>query len=194
MARTLNELTEAVRSQTNELDHDFIRPNDITRWLNDAQKDLTDILQLETSVTIPLVESQDTYKIPENLNRLVRVEVDRSLYQQKSISDFKDNLQDRTYAVWGERIFLNPVPSKGSLEIFYYKKPKELIKLEDKTEIDSNHDELLIIYAIAQCYHKGQEFQQHDAYMGKYNERKIALYFHQGIDEREKHIEQKYCW
>lgn len=198
MVRTLNQLMEAVRSQTNELDTDFIGPDDIVRWLNDAQKDLVDILKLETHINIPLIESQDMYDIPEDLNRFVRVYVDDTLYRIKDLRTFKEVPQDYTYAIWGKQIILTPMPDEDDvgkhLSIYYYKKPKELIELEDVSDVDDNYHELLTLYAIAQCYHKGQEFQQFAVCMEEYEKRKLAAYFGQDKHERNEPIEQKFHW
>lgn len=195
---TLNQMIDAVRSQTNELDHEFIKQADIKRWLNDAQDNITDFLKIEEKTTVLLVEAQEDYDIPADINKFIRVDVDGKKYSFKGLDTFNDDPAGNIYTAWENKIYLYPVPDAAAagdaLNIYYYRKPARLDESSDKTDIDEKYDELLILYAIARCYQKAQEDMKFKSVMEEYEGRKAAMFVAQDKHERTSYLRQEFKW
>lgn len=198
----LRMMIKKVKSRINEIDDTFVTPDNIIDFINDAQRDLTDVLRLEAEAEIDLVDGQEWYDLPEDLNKMERVEVDGFRYLQRSKTHYLANKQKyfsekKVYAFWDRRIYLYPTPDDEAekLNLWYYRRPEELEVDSDVPEIDEKYHRLLVDYAIAMCFEKDEEQGLFNQLMGRYEIKKQEMFMNTDvINEDTSVIAKRWAW
>lgn len=164
---TLSQLIADVRSHLDEATAAQWSDAEITRWLNEGQRDVarrTEVLQ--ATATIPVTAGQQNYVAPADMLRIHRVEhtntgdptiwaleyrdwhaMDQVWWSQQAVTQARPVW----YTLWGfppnVNIVLYPKPhTNGSLKVFYYKLPADLVNPTDTTQLPNGWDDLLVLW------------------------------------------------
>lgn len=141
---------------------------ELTQYLNEGQNDVVRRTEtLENLVQQSIVTGVQKYLAPADMNRIHKVEFVPSGNQQTWPLQFREILtmdsvwgiyQNQPssfcqyYSLWGQpplcQIILYPTPGQsGSLNIWYYRRPVQLVQTTDKVDVPEGYADLVITYA-----------------------------------------------
>jgi len=163
----VSEAISDIRARLNEKVPRFWSPEELLRWVNEAQRDIARRAEyLQDNQDIAVSDGDGEYTLPSNLLRLTRVEFVPTGQTQVYTLEFVDfSSVDEYYGlnktsegypdiftVWGfppsAKIQLYPVPSvAGTLTVYYYRTPTDIADNDTATlEIPDGWVDLVIIY------------------------------------------------
>lgn len=143
---------------------------DVLRWINDAQRDISqqnDVLQKIGSANT--VSSQSAYALPTDCQRLVRVAYQGGALQNVSMEQINELIpqHDQTnaqgfpagtpiyYWVYAGMINLWPSPVQGNagdLTIYYTRKPTDVTSDSSSIDLPDEYFNSVVQYCIVQAY------------------------------------------
>lgn len=184
----LGEIINRVQRQFGDEAEAQITRADITNWANDAQLDIvrkTECLQFHFETDS--IANDGSYTFPIPFVRLRRVTFNGIKLKRIELEELDKIAGDREaqpkvgtpdrYYVWGNRLFLYPLPSKdgeGNLEIYCVKRPEALSGDQSIPEIPEHMHEDIVRYALARAKELDQEDDRSDMIMSEY-EARVAL-------------------
>lgn len=120
----------------------------IVDMFNDAQSQITDDAKIEAESPITLIVDQESYTLPSNFKAPINL-IDGTIANPNLIYPLINiNEYQFGYSIYNGKILLKPVPNEAkTINLYYYKTPKELVEDEDIPEFDSLFHYLLASYA-----------------------------------------------
>lgn len=169
-----------VREQTLQ-EVDDLNDTKINNMLDQAVRDTSSRFHwpfLQTSTTITTVAATQTYAMPADhvhtfsitdQDRKVRLrEVSKADIWQRYGSDFPDG-QPRGFFVWGDTIYMVPVPDTViTYDHYYYKQPTVMANDTDTPEWDSQFHLVIADFAIARIWEREEDFIKAESSMAAY--------------------------
>jgi hypothetical protein len=143
-----------------------VTPQDVDRWINDAQREIaTTAGLLETQATQSI--SSSTISLPANLLTLHAVSLDQQAIEQVSFHEGQ-NLQSLSaeagahaicYWTFGRSIFLWPPTVAGELTLFYTREPTQVTDSNNVLELPLNYHNRILEYCMKQAYELDENFE-----------------------------------
>lgn len=180
----LLEIKTAVKRQFGDESGAQITEADITRWANDAIRDIVRKVEItnqhrETSVVV----GDGGYELPDNFMYIARVTYDNRLINERKLVDL--DLQStgvdsagtgtpEAYYIWSNTLYLYPAPSSagtGNLDIWYVSQPTALAVDEDIPEIPTYMHEDIIRYCLARAKELDEDWSASQALSNDYEAR-----------------------
>lgn len=195
----LSELITDVRDRVGDQQAGTFQDAQITRWLNMALDDLSEIVNYEAPpYTFSTVAGQGAYPIPSDclhggIRRIVwtlpnqtptpLTFIDRDDYDEWVMSGALNTSQwplgvPLMYTVWGNNIYILPVPQQNGMNdvtVYYYAQLPHLVNPTDVPAIPANRHEALVLYAVARCQEYLEESALFAEYMQQYQAQKQML-------------------
>lgn len=176
----LGDLKTRVKRQFGDESGVQITDADITRWANDAQREI--IMQnesvLQATDLIDLVAGDDSYPYPTDLMVLRSVKIRGSSSEPYlaikglTLSQFDETLQTwdtntnrgipAVYTVYDNQIFLYPNPSVSitdGLKILYSQNPTDLVNDADAIALPLSYHNALVKYCLIQAYEMDEDWE-----------------------------------
>lgn len=177
----LGEVKIRVKRQFGDESGVQITDEDITRWVNDGQKDIVTKNEevLEASSSTSTVAGQQEYSLPTNIMILRSVSyrasatVSYNPLEGKSFQDF-DNLISswdgptygngwpQVYHVYGGVLKVWPVPDTNvtnGLKIYYSRVPVDVVNDGDQIDLPLPYHNAVVNYCLAQAYELDEDLQ-----------------------------------
>lgn len=175
---TLTEALAALRSVADEEVARFYTDVELTRWINEAIKDIARRTELfQTRADIPVVANTQEYVLPVDCIRINRLEFTQTGDSRVVSLDYRDvGAMDEVwwsartsskgrpafYTLWGSppslAALLWPTPSvSGSLKVWYYQQPAETTAGGSTLPIPMGWDDALTDYAEYRALRKARD-------------------------------------
>lgn len=195
----LRQMINAVRYRGQMYDKALVTDDDIKDFINEAQNDLVDILRLEADPphTDTLAEDQQAYDLPEDFNKMERLEVEGERYIHQDYLHFSEKPIDKSYTFWEDKVLLYPIPedSGEQLKIHYYRRFPELINDDDVSELDVKYRKTLLMYALARAFEKRGDGNNFSSLMQQYEHKKAEMVAFRYVREEEEYaFQEKWYW
>lgn len=188
---TLREYINALREKIDEVGStDYFKDNELTHYLNAGIHDMAHELQIEEYATLPIdtisfidfkeVFVTSTEKLKQiqsrshNFLNIRAIYIDGKKVKIGTLDSKKLYPDEHTAYIWGEKLYFTKAQS-GTLEIFYYRTPGELVNDTDNTDVPDIYQHVPVIYAMAQCRRKDENEQAFAATMLDYNQAKTKM-------------------
>lgn len=152
-----------------------IDDNDIIRWVNDAQKEISSAQSiLETSATTSIVAGTESYALPSDVQNLIsiwcggiKLEAMSMREAEERILKIGDNAVQPNGVpeivwIWAETMHLWPIPSTsatGALKVFYSRFPIEVTSINDTPELDTKYHNIIVDYCLQKAYELDEDWQ-----------------------------------
>jgi hypothetical protein len=169
-----------------------ITSDDVTRWANDAQRDivLRNESVLQTTGTANSVANQQAYAFPQNLLVLrsihyKREDGDLAFYKLKGMSytefdEYIDGWEGTAYGpsypivytTYADQILLFPIPvSSGTnnIKIVYSREPTELTSDVDQIDLPLPYHNAVVDYCLAKAYQLDEDWNAAGVLSNEYN-------------------------
>ncbi len=195
----LRQMINAVRYRGQLYDKSLVTDDDLKDFINEAQNDIVDVLRLEADppYTISIVEGQRDYELPEDFNRMERVEVDNERYVPQDYLHFAEAPIEKSYTFWHDKVLLNPVPGEDEEELVlhYYRRLPQLENDDDVSQLDVKYRKLLLLYALSRAYEKRGELNQSNSILGQYEHKKAEMVAFRAVREEDEYaFQEKWYW
>ena len=177
---TLSELRDLVRSQTLVESDDYTDAK-VNRLINQGLGDLSTRFEwpwLATSSTIAVVGGTEAYAIPATADRLAKLMIageSRPLTEVSAAVAWEMNGDDPSsgsptwFFLWGESIYLRPVPaSAASLKVFYWQFPTFLTSEGAVPQFNPQFHHILGDYAMQMLWEREEDFEKASVYAQRY--------------------------
>lgn len=164
----LGEIITRVQRQFGDDSGAQITQADIIRWSNDAQVEIvrqTECLQIHAETDS--IADDGSYDVPTDFIRLRRVTYEGIPLHRTNLEDLDGSTRGAIaegtptkYYLWGEKLFLHPVPTSsgsGVLDIYYLKRPDTLVASNDVPEIPVHLHEDIVRYCLARAKELDEE-------------------------------------
>jgi hypothetical protein len=195
----LIDLIADVRDRVQDQSAGTFQDAQITRWLNMALDDLSEVANYEAEpYTFSTVAGQNAYPIPADclhggIRRIVwtlpqsnptpLTFIDRDDYDEWVMSGALNSTQwplgvPLMYTVWGKYVYILPTPQQNGfndMTVYYYAQLPHLVNQTDIPAIPANRHEALVLYAVARCMEYLEESAMFAEYMQQYEAQKQAL-------------------
>lgn len=192
---TLEDIIKKIRSITKEIDQDFITSEDLTGWINEALNNISNFLEPEASAVIEVVEGQESYPLPDNVNEIKRLTINKERQRFIPFNTFNDEgAPVGSYTLWENEIIISTPKEDGLIKLYYFKKFPALKNLEDKVEIDDKYIDLIVFHGISMVYYKNEEFDKGREWQGRFEEKKVEMYLTKDKHEKSPIIRQQWRW
>lgn len=184
---TLTRYLTVLRQKIDEVGStDLFTDEELTAYINAGINDMAlelrveemkELSDLETVQAIDfkevfVSESERTKPIADRTHDLLQIKsIFHNGYEMTlGYVDERHSGKDIAY-VWANKVRFT-VPKSGTLEFFYYRKPKTLVNLTDTTDIPEQYQHIVLEYAVAECKRKDGEEAQYNNVMQSYYEKK----------------------
>lgn len=162
----LGELKARVQTQLGDESGIVVTPEDIIRWLNDAQLEVVRKTNcLEDTIEIDVEAGVDSYDLPFDFLKDRRVTVNNYLLKRTTLEELDDLSPSRDvnqttsdipsrYYIYGRKIYLTPLPPStitSGLKLWYVFAPTEMVSDASVPQIPLQMHKDLVLYAIAQA-------------------------------------------
>ena len=176
---TPSQIEQAARERYNSVGDRFYSQAEILQLIFDAEMELArECLTIEETYTTSTVADQREYAIPTNCHTIRRVEYSgRKLTPIAFVEDDALTANNMTttasgtpeyYSVWGDAIYLRPIPSAvGTLKIYSYDEPT-LPAVTSTLKTPSIFHNGLINFVVGQMCAKDENAKMVSYYMGKW--------------------------
>jgi len=168
----LGEIKTAVKRQFGDESGAQITESDITRWANDAIRDIVRKVEItnqhrETSV----ISGDGGYELPDNFMYIARVTYNNRLIRERKMRDLdldSPNIDDvgngepGHYYIWSNTLYLHPAPAvggSGNLDIWYVSQPAALVDDAQVPEIPTYMHEDIVRYCLARAKELDEDYQ-----------------------------------
>jgi len=168
----LLEIKTAVKRQFGDESGAQITEADITRWANDAIRDIVRKVEITNQHRETAVIAGDAgYELPDSFMYIARVTLDNRLLPERKLRDLdlESRAVDETgsgtpesYYIWNRTIYLYPTPAVGgsaNLDIWYVSSPAALVADEDVPEIPAFMHEDIVRYCLARAKELDEDWQ-----------------------------------
>lgn len=160
----LAEIKTSVKRQFGDESGAQITEADITRWANDAIRDIVRKVEITNQHRETAAVAEDgSYELPDNFMYIARVTFDNRLINERKLQDL--DLDSRavdtagsgtpeSYYIWNNTLYLYPAPSRGgsgNLDIWYVSQPAALTSDTDVPEIPTYMHEDIVRYCLARA-------------------------------------------
>ena len=165
---------------------------DITRWVNDAQRDivLKNESVLQTTSTADSVANQQAYSFPANLLVLrsihyKREDGDLAFYKLQGMSytefdEYIDGWEGTAYGpsypivytTYADEILLFPIPvssNTDNIKIIYSRNPTDLDSDDDDIDLPLPYHNAVVDYCLTQAYRLDEDWSAAQFVAGEYN-------------------------
>ncbi len=187
MAQTLTflDLQDRVYAYLRDDDHEFVTPDNILAWINDAQVDLAERLNV-IRYTVTDTTTDGAVPVPYDFMK----ELELRLTATGEIAEFVDEATFDRYADQGatpvnvlahitpadDVITLYPAPDDGTEYVLKYSaRPSEIIDDDDTSELPATWHVRLTYYALANAAMKMNDPTAHDRWLARYESGLVAL-------------------
>lgn len=171
-----------------------IQDDDIIRWVNDAQSQISISNEglLETTVTADVIANQAEYDSPTDISILRSLSFKGFRLKNLSFQEFNEYLDGfetqqygtgtpEVFMVWSGKITLFPTPESNvlaGLRIYYVKQPAIVANLADALTVPLQYHLSVVDYCLQQAYELDEDLEksaykkgQFDATMQTLNDR-----------------------
>lgn len=168
----LAEIKTAVKRQFGDESGAQITEADITRWANDAVRDIVRKVELTNQhQETAAVGGDGSYELPSNFMYIARVTYNNRLIREKKMQDLdlESNNIDGTssgepvsYYIWNSTLYLYPAPASsgtGNLDIWYVSQPTTLADDNAIPEIPAYMHEDIVRYCLARAKELDEDWQ-----------------------------------
>ncbi|HEX7022642.1 MAG TPA: hypothetical protein VF171_07280 [Trueperaceae bacterium] len=176
-----------MRSELIEPQPGFWTDDELNRWLDEADQDLTEAAQVEAGPFGFSVEAGvEDYALPADFLYARRVEVggvrlrpgridDRRLPSIEDLLSFPATGSPDTYFIYAGRLHLSPVPAAGAQgSLWYYRGSLGLADDMAEPAIPARYHRLHILYAVAQAKRKADD-PAYATYTADYTAGRLAM-------------------
>jgi len=180
----LGEIKTSVKRQFGDESGAQITESDITRWANDAIRDIVRKVEItnqhrETNV----VSGDGGYELPDNYMYIARVTYNNRLIRERKLQDLDlesvgvdavGNGEPESYYIWNNTVYLYPAPSSsgsGNLDIWYVSQPAALVSDADVPEIPTYMHEDIVRYCLARAKELDEDYQAATMFDSDYENR-----------------------
>jgi hypothetical protein len=195
---TLDKYIKSLRDRLDEPETDFFDDEELTRYINHGIHNMAHELQVEDVRTFvltgeqvlpienvcPILNTSTTPPTPitgeHDFLQVRLMMIDGVVIPYGKLEDLRNGRD--VVVIWGNN-FRFSEPKTGNLELYYIRKPKNLVALTDTTDVPELYQEIPLMYAQAQCYKKDGELEQAQVAMNEFEERKTEM--RQELDNRE---------
>lgn len=187
----LGEVKTRVKRQFGDEASVQITDEDITRWVNDAQRDIVmrNESVLQTSSTADSVANQQAYSFPSDLLILrsihyKREDGDLAFYKLKGMSytefdEYIDGWEGTAYGpsypivytTYADEIHLFPIPvssGEDNLKIVYSRQPVDLNSDDDDIDLPLAYHNAIVDYCLTQAYRLDEDWNAANIMAGDY--------------------------
>lgn len=188
----LGEIKTAVKRQFGDESGAQITEADITRWANDALRDIVRKVEItnqhrETAA----VGGDGTYELPSNFMYIARVTYNSRLLKETKLQDLdlQSNGVDSvgtgepgSYYIWNSVLHLHPAPASsgtGNLDIWYVSQPTALSTDADVPEIPAYMHEDIVRYCLARAKELDEDWAASQALSNDYEARIMQARYEQ---------------
>lgn len=170
---TFQELYQGVQDIVDDTDSDILIK--IKRWLNEAQRDLayrisdSALSGLTATASGTTTVNLQEYDLPTDLMRLSSVLLDNKkctingpeqLGQMLDSYDYQANSKGPHCYIWANKLVFQPtMDSALDYDIYYLKKPTELVTDSQEPQLPSEVEHLMIDYTAARYFETQQDSQ-----------------------------------
>lgn len=164
-------LSEIIKQVNRDVDESYSNA-DITEWINRGLDDLTPIAKKQAKTTYTIT-SANSYALPSDLHK-----VDFVLVKTDATTEYDPLSQRDTestgYKMWGGNLSLQNGPTGGSIDLYYYKRLKQLTttNIDEEPEIEKEYHDLLIFFAIGNMQFKEEDYDDRPDMLQRYALRK----------------------
>lgn len=168
----LGEIKTAVKRQFGDESGAQITESDITRWANDAVRDIVRKVEISNQHRETASVADDgSYELPDNFMYIARVTYSNRLLRESKLQDLdlSSNAVDtvspgtpESYYIWNNTLYLHPAPSSsgtGNLDIWYVSQPASLGSDIDVPEIPTYMHEDIVRYCLARAKELDEDYQ-----------------------------------
>ncbi|NPV80801.1 MAG: hypothetical protein HPY52_11075 [Firmicutes bacterium] len=184
---TLAELRAECRSRLSEPGTEYFTDAEWNRWLNLAQDNLVEVLRDESIPALCVLDNRissagvESYALPADWvrTRMVRLSgVTCMKATPEMIEAFSRNLNyapssaQPFFYEWSGRINVRPIPAVDgtAIQIWYVKRPTQLVADADIPLFPVTLHELLVLYACSIALQKDEKYNEAGALLGLYRE------------------------
>lgn len=162
----VSEIAARIKRQFGDESGVQVTDEDILRWVNDAQKEITRIQSLlETQATTTVISGQNEYSLPLDILMLRSIRLGGQKIRTLSLQEAEEYIpgfdDETTWAtgtpevawIWANNISLYPIPtSAGTLKVYYTRVPVEVTAMIDSPELPVKYHPRIVEYCLAQAY------------------------------------------
>jgi len=156
----LLELRTAVRDELVEATPGFWTDDELDRWINDANRDLTEVAQIPGGpYTFNTAAGTASYDPPSDFLKVRRLEVDDAMLIPLSLDRrMSGSGTPAFYYVYDGKIYLVPTPDAVlGATLWYYKAASTLFADSDTPIIPEQFHRLIVVYAVGQAKRKADD-------------------------------------
>lgn len=174
-----SEIKTRVKRQFGDESGALIDDLDITRWANDGQVDIirkTDALMSLQSTVVTLGTTNVT--LPTDFLFAKKVVMNQIPLELVSFSEgfitstsYSQNSAPGTCYVWNNKLYFNAEQAKGSVQLYYNRRPAALVVDADIPEIPVQMHEDLVRFCIARAKELNEDMEGAGLIMSDYNQR-----------------------
>ena len=164
----LEDLTTMVRDILDEPEEGFFKDDEIKRWLNEAQKDMSlKIRHLRDTVFLKTQKGVEKYRLPDDFIDEYRVFLEDDKLEKILMEEKRGKKEG--YFIWEDYIIISPMPNDGQrLELYYFKSPSLMEDKEDEPEIPTPLEEYLTYYTAHRAKQKDMKVDQAQVFYEQY--------------------------
>lgn len=167
---TLQEIIKAVRDELLEPTPGFWSDEEITRWINEANNELTEKAKVEAApYTFTTTANTSNYSLPSDLYQIKLIKINDNKIYPASIDVLNSSVIGFPiyYVVFNNQLYFYPIPDDTyTVRLYYYKKANQLVNTTDVPVLPERYHYLLKLYAISQAKRKADD----PAYIVYYND------------------------
>lgn len=183
-----------------------ITDDDVIRWINDAQQQVTLENEglLETTASANIVQNQMEYDVPSDFGVLRSLKFKGYRIKYMSFAEFNEYIDGYSaapgvspygpgipeiFTVWENKITLFPKPSEdvtNGLTIYYMKNPTPVGTLADSLTIPLQYHNAVVKYCLKEAYSLDEDFQKSQAMKSEFDNDVMKL------NDRNKWVSQEY--
>lgn len=163
-----------------------IDDNDIIRWINDAQKEISSAQAiLEVSATATIAAGQENYTLPADVQNLFSVWYDGSKLNPMSMREAEEYITavgtpskqpsgpPQICWAYAEVLHFWPIPSQtitDGLKLFYSRFPVAVTSINDTPELDVKYHKMIVDYCLQQAYELDEDWQASQTKASQFSE------------------------
>jgi hypothetical protein len=168
--------------------------DDIIRWINEAQEEITNDNQglLEATGVANIIQGQQDYSLPADMAMLRSLQYNGFHLQKLSFNEFNEYLDGfkknnppifgngipDSYMVWNSTITLFPIPQDnitGGLVIYYIRHPTTITTFADPLTVPVQYHKAIVDYCLRQAYELDEDEQKAVQKKSEYDERIMKM-------------------
>lgn len=158
---TLQEIIKAVRNELLEPTPGFWSDEEITRWINEANNELTEKAKVEAApYTFTTTANTSNYSLPSDLYQIKLIKINDNKIYPASVDVLNSSVIGFPiyYVVFNNQLYFYPIPDDTyTVRLYYYKKANQLVNTTDVPVLPERYHYLLKLYAISQAKRKADD-------------------------------------